>query len=122
MRILLIVGAVNAVISVACGAFGAHGLEGKLTAHYLEVWETACRYQMYHAIGIIVLALLKQVTGIQLFGTAGWVMFAGIVIFSGSLFVLTLSGVKVLGAITPIGGVLFIASWVMLVISALKVN
>lgn len=122
MRILLIVGAVNAVISVACGAFGAHGLEGKLTAHYLEVWETACRYQMYHAIGIIVLALLKQVTGIQLFGTAGWVMFAGIVIFSGSLFVLALSGVKVLGAITPIGGVLFIASWVMVVISALKVN
>lgn len=122
MKVLIIVGAINALLSVACGAFGAHGLEGKLSEHYLEVWETACRYQMYHGLGIILLGVLKQVTGIQLFGTAGWVMLIGIILFSGSLFVLATSGIKILGAITPIGGVFFIASWVMVIVATLKIQ
>ena len=122
MKVLIIVGAINALLSVACGAFGAHGLEGKLSEHYLEVWETACRYQMYHGLGIILLGVLKQMTGIQLFGTAGWVMLIGIILFSGSLFVLATSGIKILGAITPIGGVFFIASWVMVIVAALKIQ
>lgn len=122
MKILIIVGAINALLSVACGAFGAHGLEGKLSEHYLEVWETACRYQMYHGLGIILLGVLKQMTGIQLFGTAGWVMLIGIILFSGSLFVLATSGIKILGAITPIGGVFFIASWVMVIVATLKIQ
>ncbi|CAD2072016.1 DUF423 domain-containing protein [Phocicoccus pinnipedialis] len=121
MKVLIIVGAINALISVACGAFGAHGLEGKLSEHYLQVWETACRYQMYHGLGIILIGVLKHMTGIQLFGTAGWIMLVGIILFSGSLFVLALSGVKILGAVTPIGGVFFIASWVMVIIGALKI-
>lgn len=122
MKVLIIVGAINALLSVACGAFGAHGLEGKLSEHYLEVWETACRYQMYHGLGIILLGVLKQMTGIQLFGTAGWVMLIGIILFSGSLFVLATSGIKILGAITPIGGVFFIASWVMVIVATLKIQ
>lgn len=122
MKVLIIIGAINALFSVACGAFGAHGLEGKLSEHYLEVWETACRYQMYHGLGIILLGVLKQVTGIQLFGTAGWVMLIGIILFSGSLFVLATSGIKILGAVTPIGGVFFIASWVMVIVAALKIQ
>lgn len=122
MKVLIIVGAINALLSVACGAFGAHGLEGKLSEHYLEVWETACRYQMYHGLGIILLGVLKQVTGIQLFGTAGWAMLIGIILFSGSLFVLATSGIKILGAVTPIGGVFFIASWMMVIVAALKIQ
>lgn len=121
MKMLIILGAINALISVAAGAFGAHGLEGKLTAHYLEVWETACRYQMYHGLGLILLGILNGVTGTTMFNAAGIVMFIGIILFTGSLFVLSTTGIGILGAITPIGGVMFIAAWVMTIIQVLKI-
>ena len=115
MKIFVILGAVNAFISVALGAFGAHGLEGRISDHYLGIWETAVQYQMFHAAGLIAIGILIGLTGVTM-NAAGWLMFAGIIFFSGSLYVLAVSGISVLGAITPIGGVLFLAAWVMVII------
>ena len=123
MPFFIIAGAVNAAIAVAFGAFGAHALKEKLSEHYLAVWETAVQYQMFHAIGLLVIGILMSSS---LFGAstqltwAGYLLLAGIIIFSGSLYVLSLSGIGILGAITPIGGVAFIAGWIMLIIAAVK--
>jgi uncharacterized membrane protein YgdD (TMEM256/DUF423 family) len=111
--------AVNAFIAVAAGAFGAHGLREKLEPRMLEVFEIGVRYQMFHALGMFVAAWLAS-RGLGLASTAGWVMQAGIVIFTGSLYALALSGVKVLGAITPIGGLAFLAAWAMLAVAAFR--
>lgn len=123
MKFFLIAGAVNALLSVAFGAFGAHMLEGRVADKYLATWQTAVQYQMFHSIGLMVVALLMSSTMIGHLGSlswAGYLMLAGIIIFSGSLYVLSLTGISVLGAITPIGGVAFIAGWVMLIIAAIK--
>ncbi|MGK0554774.1 DUF423 domain-containing protein [Macrococcus capreoli] len=119
MKLFLIIGAINAMMAVACGAFGAHGLEGKLTEKYMSIWEKATTYQMYHALGLLVIGILNGTTKMNLV-PAGWMMTFGIVFFSGSLYILALTQIKILGAITPIGGVLFIAAWVALVIAAVK--
>ncbi|MBO0601301.1 DUF423 domain-containing protein [Sporosarcina sp. E16_3] len=123
MPFFIIAGAVNAAIAVAFGAFGAHALKEKLSEHYLAIWETAVQYQMFHALALIAVGILMSPT---LFGSvtqlswAGYLILAGIIIFSGSLYVLSLSGIGILGAITPIGGVAFIAGWIMLIIAAIK--
>ncbi|GGB11741.1 DUF423 domain-containing protein [Macrococcus hajekii] len=119
MKTFLIIGALNAMLAVALGAFGAHGLEGKLTPKYLDIWNKATMYQMYHALGLILIGILNGTTSLNL-NTAGWLMTAGIVLFSGSLYILAVTQIKVLGAITPIGGVLFIASWFLLILAAWK--
>lgn len=117
-RSLLAAGAISGAVAVAAGAFGAHALKERLTEKALAVFETGARYQMYHALAIVLCAALAStVSGAR---TAGWLMQAGIVLFSGSLYALALSDVKVLGAITPFGGVLFIAGWVWLAVSALR--
>ena len=123
MKFFLIAGAVNALLSVAFGAFGAHMLEGRVADKYLETWQTAVQYQMFHAVGLLVIAILMSSSLLGNLGSlnwAGYLMLAGIVIFSGSLYVLSLTGISVLGAITPIGGVAFIAAWVMVIIAAVK--
>ncbi|HIV81614.1 MAG TPA: DUF423 domain-containing protein [Candidatus Salinicoccus merdavium] len=120
MKLFVILGAINAFISVALGAFGAHGLEGKISDHYIAVWETAVQYQMFHAMGLIAIGILIGMTDLSM-NVAGWLMFAGIIFFSGSLYVLAVSGISILGAITPIGGVLFLAAWVMVIIGIVKV-
>lgn len=107
---LVALGAINAALAVAAGAFGAHGLRERLDARALEIFETGARYQMYHALAMI-LAGMMATKGAS---TAGWIFQAGIVIFSGSLYALSLSGVKVLGAITPIGGLAFLVGWMWL--------
>jgi uncharacterized membrane protein YgdD (TMEM256/DUF423 family) len=117
--VLLAAGAINAALSVAAGAFGAHGLRSRLEPRALEIFETAARYHMYHALGMLLCALLAA-SGIGGARTAGWILQAGIVIFSGSLYALALSDVKVLGAITPIGGLAFLAGWVWLAVAALR--
>ncbi|WJY26564.1 DUF423 domain-containing protein [Sporosarcina trichiuri] len=123
MPFFIIAGAVNGAISVALGAFGAHALADRLSAHYLDVWEKAVHYQMFHAIALLAVGILMSPS---LFGPsasltwAGWLILAGIIIFSGSLYILSLSGIGILGAITPIGGVAFIAGWIMLIIAAAK--
>jgi uncharacterized membrane protein YgdD (TMEM256/DUF423 family) len=114
-RVFFAVGSGCALLAVAAGAFGAHALKGRLSADMQAAFEIAVRYQMYHALGLIGVAwALSQWSG-QLISVAGWLFLIGIVIFSGSLYALALSGIPWLGAITPIGGVRFIAGWACLV-------
>lgn len=123
MKFFLIAGAVNALLSVAFGAFGAHLLEGRVADKYLDTWQTAVQYQMFHAVGLMVIAILMSSSLLGPLGSlnwAGYLMLAGIIIFSGSLYVLSLTGISILGAITPIGGVAFIAAWVMIIVAAVK--
>lgn len=123
MKFFLIAGALNALLSVAFGAFGAHMLEGRVADKYLDTWQTAVQYQMFHAIGLMAVAILMSSSllgPLSSLNWAGYLMLAGIVIFSGSLYVLSLTGISILGAITPIGGLAFIAGWIMLIVAAAK--
>ena len=106
-------GAVNAALAVAAGAFAAHGLRDRLDARSLEVFETASRYHMYHALAIVAAGLIASsaLRGAQI---AAWIFQIGIVLFSGSLYALALTGVKGLGAVTPLGGLAFLAGWLWL--------
>jgi uncharacterized membrane protein YgdD (TMEM256/DUF423 family) len=113
---LFAVGAVLAGIGVTLGAFGAHALEARLTAERLATFETAVRYQMLHALAILAAALL----GGERAAFAGLLFLAGIALFSGSLYLLVLTGVRWLGAITPLGGVAFIAGWGVLALAGLR--
>jgi uncharacterized membrane protein YgdD (TMEM256/DUF423 family) len=103
-------GAVNAFAAIACGAFGAHALKRRLDAERLAVFETGARYHMYHALGLIAVAWLGTRCG-SAANTAGALLLAGILLFSGSLYALALSGVRWLGAITPLGGLCFLLGW-----------
>lgn len=122
MEMFLAFGAILACLGVILGAFGAHALKNKFASpHYAAIWETAVQYQMYHALGIIGLGILSNETLLgssSLLSWAVYLMFTGIVFFSGSLYVLAVTGVKKLGAITPIGGMLFIIAWVLVAIAA----
>ncbi|AJS58851.1 DUF423 domain-containing protein [Paenibacillus sp. IHBB 10380] len=122
MQVLLLLGSINMVISVILGAFGAHALKKRLSADMSAVYQTAVQYQMAHALGLILVGLLGNTTAIQgsLIQTAGWFLFAGIVLFCGSLYVLSLTGVKKLGAITPIGGLAFIVGWILVSVSVIQ--
>ncbi|WP_027408076.1 DUF423 domain-containing protein [Anoxybacteroides tepidamans] len=121
MKIFVLLGAINAFLAVALGAFGAHGLEGKIPERYLEIWKTGVHYHMFHAIGLFIVALLLgKFPNIQQLTTAGWIMFVGIVLFSGSLYVLSVTQIKPLGAITPFGGVAFLIAWAMIAYVAVK--
>lgn len=116
-------GGVLLALAVAMGAFGAHGLRNRLDAYAMSVYEKAVFYHFIHALGILLIALLARTNAIPAPGQAriaAWLLFIGIVIFSGSLYALAISGVRILGAITPIGGLAFIAGWVMLAVAALR--
>ncbi len=119
MKLFIILGALNAMMAVGTGAFGAHGLQGKISDHYLSVWEKATTYQMYHGLALLIIGVISGTISINV-NWAGWLIFAGIIFFSGSLYILVLTQIKVLGAITPIGGVLFIIGWIMLIIATFK--
>ena len=120
MKIFIILGAINGFIAVALGAFGAHGLEGKISDHYLNVWQKAVQYQMFHAGGLLVIGLLGLKISGSMINWSGWLMLIGILLFSGSLYILAVSGIKVLGAITPLGGVSFLVAWVLMIIATYK--
>ncbi|MCM3360177.1 DUF423 domain-containing protein [Psychrobacillus sp. MER TA 171] len=123
MKFFIIAGAINGFLSVALGAFGAHLLEGRVADKYLATWETAVQYQMFHALALVAIGILmssKLLGPVSQLNVAGYLILAGIVIFSGSLYVLSLTGISILGAITPIGGVAFLIGWVMLIVSAVK--
>jgi uncharacterized membrane protein YgdD (TMEM256/DUF423 family) len=121
MKVFIIIGAINAFLAVALGAFGAHGLADKLEPKYLEIWKTAVTYQMFHAIGLFVIGLLLGKVGeSSLFSWSGWLMQVGIILFSGSLYILSVTQISKLGAITPIGGVCFLAAWILVVVGTLK--
>ncbi|CAM3371575.1 MULTISPECIES: DUF423 domain-containing protein [Paenibacillus] len=113
-------GSVLMALSVAIGAFGAHMLEGKISADELAVYETGVHYHMIHGIAVLIAGILAGALGeSRKLYWAGTLFIAGVIIFSGSLYVLSISGAKWLGAITPIGGVSFIVGWIMLLSAAL---
>jgi uncharacterized membrane protein YgdD (TMEM256/DUF423 family) len=110
-RVFFSLGALFALLSVAAGAFGAHLLRNQLDVQSLEIFQTAARYQMYHALALLVLGWIAMTNKNKLLTWAGWCFAAGILIFSGSLYGLSLSGVKILGAVTPLGGLSLMAGW-----------
>ena len=113
-RTFLVIGALAGFLGVAFGAFGAHGLRSRLTPEMLAVFETGVRYQLFHALTLLVVALgLARADGVAL-RLAGWCFAAGILVFSGSLYALALTGVRSWGAVTPIGGLAFLAGWALL--------
>lgn len=114
-------GASSALISVAMGAFGAHGLEGKLDTRSMAVFHTAAQYEMYHALALIAVGLWAgQHPGNPGTALPGWAFTIGTLLFSGSLYALALSGIRILGAITPFGGVAFLVGWGSFAFLALK--
>ncbi|MCX7108437.1 MAG: DUF423 domain-containing protein [Methylococcales bacterium] len=117
----LFLGALSALIGVGMGAFGAHGLKAILSPEMLAVYQTGVTYQIWHALGLIAIALIRQqVPESKLLIWAGWLMFVGILIFSGSLYLLAILDLKWLGIFTPIGGVSFMMAWVLIAIFASK--
>jgi uncharacterized membrane protein YgdD (TMEM256/DUF423 family) len=117
------IGAFTAMLAVILGAFGAHLLKDRLSVDTLDVYNTGVQYQMYHAIGILIIAvLIERLPSQKLAIWAARLLLIGIVLFSGSLYALALSGVKVMGAITPLGGIAFIAGWICLALAARSVR
>ena len=121
-RTFLLIGAFSGFIAVTLGAFGAHGLRNRLSPEMLAVFETGVRYQMYHTLAILIVALAAARLDGWLIRSAGWLFTGGIVVFSGSLYVLALTGVTMLGAITPLGGVAFLGGWACLVLAAVALT
>ena len=120
-RIFLFSGALSAFIGVAAGAFGAHGLRGRIGTDMLAIFEVGVRYQMYHAFALIITAWVWTKWPSSMVIAAGWCFAVGTVLFSGSLYVLSLTGTKWLGAVTPVGGVAFLAGWLFLALAALRI-
>lgn len=119
-RLFFALGALSALVGVAAGAFGAHGLEARISPDRLEIWKTAAHYQLIHALGLLAVGWAVTRWPTALAGTAGWLLVAGTVLFSGSLYALSLTGVRWLGAITPFGGLAFLAGWACLAWVALR--
>ncbi|MCT6923493.1 DUF423 domain-containing protein [Metasolibacillus sp.] len=123
MKGSIISGAIHGFLAVALGAFGAHALKGILDDYSTGIWDTAVQYQMFHASALILVGILMST---KIFGEVRQLKIAaiclnlGIVFFSGSLFILAVTGIGILGAITPIGGVLFLTSWVLIIVTTLK--
>lgn len=112
------VGALSALIAVAAGAFGAHALKSRLSPEHLTVFETAARYQMYHSLALLAVAWFSTRFNHPWIAMGGWLLVAGVVLFSGSLYALALTGLRSLGAITPLGGLCFILGWLLIALGA----
>ncbi|HEX3244704.1 MAG TPA: DUF423 domain-containing protein [Chloroflexota bacterium] len=113
-RIFFVIGSLLAFLGVAAGAFGAHGLRGRVSAELMDVFETAARYHIYHALGLLAVAWAASRWPGAATTAAGWLFLVGVVLFSGSLYLMTFTGLRWLGAITPLGGVAFLAGWAAL--------
>lgn len=120
-KLFLILGSINAAAAVTMGAFGAHSLKTKLSQDMLSVFQTAVQYHFYHSLGLLIVGLLaiylKPEKHIKI---AGWMMFMGIILFSGSLYLLSITGIRWLGIITPFGGIAFILSWIFIAVAVWK--
>jgi uncharacterized membrane protein YgdD (TMEM256/DUF423 family) len=114
-------GALLMLLGVACGAFGAHALKARLDPSMMDVYHTAVQYHLIHALGILIVAVLLRTSAVSPAGGSrvAWFLLSGIILFSGSLYAMALSGVRVLGAITPLGGIAFIAGWLLLIFEAM---
>jgi|SRR5699024_3115605 len=114
MKVFLMLGVINGFLAVALGAFGAHGLEGKISERALNTWEKAVNYQMFHTMALLVTGiLLSKIESVSMMW-AGWLFFIGILLFSGSLYLYSTTGVKFLAMITPFGGITFLIGWIIL--------
>jgi len=119
--LFLFLGAFSALTGIGLGAFGAHGLKAMLSPDLLAVYQTGVTYQMWHALGLILITLIRQhAPNSKLLSWAGWLMFAGILLFSGSLYLLVLLDLKWMGMITPIGGISFLTAWFLIALFAVK--
>jgi len=120
-KLFLVVGSISAALAVALGAFGAHGLENKLTERFMKIYQTAVQYHIIHSVALVLVGILAtRVTASPLLNGAGWSLIIGMVLFSGSLYVLSVTGITKLGMITPLGGLAFIVGWILLAAAALK--
>jgi uncharacterized membrane protein YgdD (TMEM256/DUF423 family) len=119
-KLFLSLGAISGALAVMLGAFGAHGLKDRLSEKMLANWMTGVEYHFYHTFAILAVGLLALHIQPRLLTSSGWAFVAGIAIFSGSLYVMALTGITKLGAITPIGGLLFIIGWLLLVAAVVK--
>lgn len=121
-RIFIILGSINMFLSVALGAFGAHGLRGKISEHLLEVYQTGVHYHMVHGLGMLIIGVFAErlADGLKQARMAGWFLQAGIIFFSFSLYTLAMTNIGWLGAITPIGGVCFLIGWILFALAAAK--
>jgi len=120
-RTFLILGSLSALVSVGAGAFGAHALKERLGPQMLATFETAARYEMYHALALIAVGLLLLKYPSTAGHVAGWAFVSGTILFSGSLYVMVFTGFRWLGAFTPIGGTAFLVGWVALMLAAWRI-
>lgn len=122
-KLFLLLGGINAALVVILGAFGAHALKARLSEEMLVVYQTGVHYHLFHALGLLVIGLVAtQIPAATYLKWSGWLMLAGIVLFSGSLYILSISGLRWLGAVTPFGGVAFIVAWALFVIAVSKAS
>jgi uncharacterized membrane protein YgdD (TMEM256/DUF423 family) len=120
-KVFLILGGINAALVVLIGAFGAHALKARLSVDMLAVYQTGVHYHLFHALGLIAVGLaVTQISDSAYLRWSGWLMLAGIVLFSGSLYVLSVSGLRWLGMVTPFGGISFIVAWILFVMAIVK--
>jgi len=122
-KLFFILGGINAALVVMLGAFGALRLQTKISAEMLAVYQTGVHYHLFHALGLLVVGLVAtQIADSTYLKWSGWLMLAGIVLFSGSLYVLSVSGLRWLGMVTPLGGTAFILAWALFVMAVLKAS
>lgn len=120
MKLFLLIGSAYGLLGVVLGAFGAHALKARLTPDLLAVWKTAVEYQFYHAFALLLVGFWLRAQAHPALNVAGVCFTLGVILFSGSLYALVLSGVRGLGAVTPLGGLLFIIGWIALGLAALR--
>jgi len=120
MKRILIAGALLMALGVLLGAFGAHALKASLSADMLDVYKTGVEYQFYHSLGLLLIGLIGYQIKSKWLNWSGLLLIIGIILFSGSLYALSISGIKILGVITPIGGLSFVAGWICLAVGILK--
>jgi len=120
-KLFILLGALAGALAVVLGAFGAHALRARLAPDLLRVFETAVQYHFWHALGLVAIGIVAiHLPASTALKWSGWLMLAGIVLFSGSLYVLALAGTRWLGAVTPLGGTAFIAGWLLLALAAAR--
>jgi uncharacterized membrane protein YgdD (TMEM256/DUF423 family) len=121
MKVLAVITAMLGFLGVAFGAFGAHGLHGIVEPELLSVWQTAVQYQMFHTLVLLSIVIAGSRHAASLLTISGWLLVAGTVLFSGSLYALVITGIKPLGMVTPFGGVLFLIGWLVLLFALIRV-
>jgi len=122
MKIFLKAGAISGALAVVLGAFGAHILKTLIAPDMLEVYKTGIQYQVYHTFALLVTAILMKFNPSQTLKWSGYLFIAGIIVFSGFLYLLAITGIKVLGMIVPIGGLMFVAGWICLLVHSIKIR